>query len=260
VSPSRLCASAATTNARLRCRSRSGHPAAPHVPRVPAQHGTDAGELLRSVLEDGPAGHLGQPLPRRPRPVRHGHPVPGVEAELPGQPAAQAEDLNPVPLPAVRIAGDREPHRISTERRRQPPRHHLTRILGERPGVLVVQEQQQPRSPVVVGGAPGVEAEHLRAGPEQRGRVPQPGKGLVEHRAHRLGVELARQPQPGHEPVLHPAMLPRRRRGGHPVFRRAGRGRGRRPRRRPRAGAGRSSRPPRGRRAAPRRAGSRAAG
>jgi hypothetical protein len=43
------------------------------------------------------------------------------------------------------------------------------------------------------------------------GRKPQPGKRLVEHRAHRLGEELARQPQPGPEPLIHPAMLPRRR-------------------------------------------------
>src|SRR5215208_1993653 len=59
-------------------------------------------------------------------------------------------------------------------------------------GVAVVRdEQRQPGTPLVVGGARGVIAEHFRAIPNQRRRIAQPRVGVGEDRRHDLGVEGA---------------------------------------------------------------------
>ena len=67
-----------------------------------------AGQPAGPVVEDGaPSRSLRQSLPRRGEPVRHRDAAARVDSELPGQPAAQAEDLHPVPYAAARFASYR---------------------------------------------------------------------------------------------------------------------------------------------------------
>src|SRR6185437_10907074 len=189
----------------------------PHVARIPAQRRPGPGQPAGPVVEDGAPGDLRQSLPRRREPVRHRDAAARVEPELPGQPAAQAEDLHPVPYAAAWVAGDAERHRIAAEHLRQPAPEHLVDRHPEPVGFVVLQEHQQPRPPVVVGGALGVEPEHLRPRPDQRRRVPQPRKLRLKQRPDNLRKELTRQPYPRHEPT-HPADTALSGPSGHLVF------------------------------------------
>src|SRR6185295_10577491 len=83
---------------------------------------------------------------------------------------------------AAWVAGDAERHRIAAEPLRQPVPEHLVDRHADPFGFFVLQEHQQPRPPVVVGGPLGVEPEHLRPRPDQRRRVPQPRKLRLEQR------------------------------------------------------------------------------
>src|SRR6266702_3543940 len=165
-----------------------------------------------------PPGDLRQSLPRRGEPVRHRDAAARVEPEPPGQPAAQAEDLHPVPYAAAWVASDAERHRIAAEHLRQPAPEHLVDRPADPLRVLVVQEHQQPRPPVVVGGPLGVEPEHLRPRPDQRRRVPQPWELRLQQRPDNLGKELTRQPHPRHEPTTHLADTALSGPSGHLVF------------------------------------------
>ena len=55
--------------------------------------------------------------------------------------------------------------RVAEESLRQPVREHLDDLASSDLGVLRAEEDLQPRPPLVVGGALGVEPEHLRAAP-----------------------------------------------------------------------------------------------
>jgi hypothetical protein len=60
---------------------------------------------------------------------------------------------------------------------------------------VVGDEYREPRAPGVVGRALSVEAEDVRAGAEESGRVPGPG----EQRSDDVLVERPRERQPGNE-------------------------------------------------------------
>src|SRR5215212_3118034 len=67
-------------------------------------------------------------------------------------------------------------------------------------GVVVVgDEERQPGAPLVIGGARGVIAKHLRAIPNQRRRVAEFWVGLGEDRRDDLGVKGATELEAGDE-------------------------------------------------------------
>ncbi len=177
----------------------AGQHVPPHVARVPGQGGARRVQLAQAVVEHRPGGHLGQPLGRGGQPVQQGHRAPGVEPEPAGQPGAETHHLDPVPGPAARVGGQLVRRRVAAEGGREALGQHRGDAGGVRAGVAVGQEDLQPRAPVVVGGALGVEAEHLRALPQPRRAVAQAGERLAEQRAHHPGVVLPRQLETGQE-------------------------------------------------------------
>jgi hypothetical protein len=160
------------------------------------------------VVEDGAAGELGEDLGGGREPVGTGRP-PRVEPERPADPVAELRDDDAVveragrrgEVPGARPVG-REVRRIPEERARE--------VIGEEAGdpvVVAVGEQQQPRSPVVVGGAGRVEAQHLGAGPDERRGVAEPRKLAAQDRPDRFGVETPGQFDSGSE--FHGLIVPR---------------------------------------------------
>ena len=183
----------------------AGQQIAPDVPGVPGQAGPGRGQLTQAVMEHRAAGQLGQPLGRRGQPVQRGDPGPRVEAELAAQPRVQRGDPDVVPGRGRRLAAEREADRVAAEAGRQLAVQCRRDQVRFGAGRARGQQELQPRAPVVVGGPFAVEAEHLGARAEQRGRVAQPGVELVQQRPDHVRVELPGQLQAGQERRPHPA-------------------------------------------------------
>ena len=128
-----------------------------------------------------------------------------VEPQLAGQPRGHGRDLHPVPGLASGFPGHRERRGVAAEHRRQAPGEHR----GDLARAAAAQQDQQPRAPVVVGGALGVVAEHLRARSQQGRGVRQPRERLIQQRAHGLVVERLGQLQARDErAAVMPTILP----------------------------------------------------
>ena len=61
--------------------------------------------------------------------------------------------------------------------------------LSPRFEVLRLEEQHDPRSPVVIGGHLRVEPQHLRSSAHNSGRVRQIRQARIKHGVHRISVE-----------------------------------------------------------------------
>jgi hypothetical protein len=181
----------------------AGQQVQPHVVRIPGHAAAGTVKLTRPVVKDLAGGEFRQPLCRDRQPVRYGDGVPRVESQLRRQPVAQAGDLHSVPGGAARFPGDGERDRIAAKGRGQSAREHGGDRCGITGGVAVAEEDLQPRTPVMIGGALAVEAEHLRPRADQRCRVWQPREPLREQRADGRRVELAGKPQAGNEIGSH---------------------------------------------------------
>jgi len=92
---------------------------------------------------------------------------------------------------------------MAAKGRGQPAREQGGDRCGVAAGVAFAEEDLQARTPVMVGGAPAVEAEHLRSRAEQRRRVSQPRELRLEQRADARRVELAGKRQAGNEIGSH---------------------------------------------------------
>lgn len=142
----------------------AGEQPEPHVVRVPAQRLAHDVEPARVVVKDRAAGQLQEDLLRRAEPARERDALLRVEPESLLQPAPERADLDLV----------RDGHVVPAEARRPAVKLVRQAVLDGRPDrrrVLGVDEDLQARTPAVVRRARRVEAEDVRSGAEQRGRV-----------------------------------------------------------------------------------------
>src|SRR3984885_530367 len=196
----------------------AGQDVAPHVVGGPGRAPPGAGQPARAVVEHLPRGELREPLRGRGQPVPQGEVVPRVEAQQPGQPAAKAGDLDPVPRDAVGFPGDGEPDRVAAELTWQAAGEHggderrvAARLAAVGGADAIAEEHLQPRPPVVVSGALGVVPGDVRSRTDQRRRVLKRGELLREQRADHGTVEVAGKLKAGDETRSHASDPPVRR-------------------------------------------------
>lgn len=153
-------------------------------------------------MEDSARGHLGEGLGGQCEPICGAQAGARVDAESLVEPAVEGRDPDPVPDRAVGGGHAAEVVALDELEVRGPAVEgageafgEATVELGDAAGVGGGEEDLEARAPLVVGGAGSVEAEHLGAGSDACGGVPDVG----EERADGLGVEGARELETGNE-------------------------------------------------------------
>jgi hypothetical protein len=78
---------------------------------------------------------------------------------------------------------------------RQRVGQHEPDSLGAASVIRIVQEEKHARPPVVVGRDRVIEAEHFRAGTDERGSVAQVREMVIQERPHSFPVETLAESQ-----------------------------------------------------------------
>src|SRR4029453_12166584 len=94
------------------------------------------------------------------------------------------------------------------EKSRETVSKHLDDLPGSDVGIFRAEEDLEPRTPLVVGRAPRVEPEHLRAAADARRAVRKSIEVRVQQRPDRLVVEATGELHPGDEAWPHAATVP----------------------------------------------------
>ena len=165
-----------------------------HLRGEPGEQRPHLAEFAVGVGVHLPAGGLEQGLLREQQPIQGRHAGARVEAEVVVQPVGECAH------PDVMLDGDAVPaesHGPTAELLGQA----RIQVAAHRVHVGWGDEHVHPRSPAVIGGHRGVEAEHVGSPSEQRRRV----LPVVQQRGDDLGVERRAQLTSGREVVRHAA-------------------------------------------------------
>ncbi len=171
----------------------------PDVVRVPAEavaHSLDS----HVVAEDTPVDHGAEPVVGHRQPISRRQGLVWVNSELLLEEVVNRVDLDsrlesgivrPLPHshPGIPNVASIDVHRVAPVREGQMLHGKRSDCLRSRLEVFLLQEEHDPRSPVVVHGHLCVESQHIRPTSEDGGRVAHVRRVCLKHRAHQVREE-----------------------------------------------------------------------